>query len=153
MRHHMQYLGTSAPPTLMAHNMAKNTAIEQAIDDLISQGAPNVTATARKYNLVPSTLHRRYNGVTVSARHARSQGSQLLTDSQKEVIIGYLNKLSDRGFHPTPQILENLVVETVGHPIGTRWIERFCKRHCDQIKSIYLRNIYILARKTRSVIV
>ena len=53
----------------------------------------------------------------------------------------YLNKLSDRGFHPTPQILENLVVEVVGHPIGLNWIRRFCKRYSAQIKSIYLRNI------------
>ena len=38
-------------------------------------------------------------------------------------------------------MLENLVVELVGKPIGKRWIERFCKRHADQLTSIYLRNI------------
>ena len=71
----------------MAQNMAKNALIEQAIDDLISQDAPNVRATARRYGLVHSTLLRRYNGKTVSDRQARSQGPQLLTDAQEEVIL------------------------------------------------------------------
>ena len=121
--------------------MANNALIEQAIDDLISQDAPNVRETARKYDLVHSTLLRRYNGRTVSTAEALSQKRQLLTDAQEEVIIKYLNKLSDRGFHPTPQILENVVVEVVGHPIGGNWIQRFYKRHSGQITSIYLRCI------------
>ena len=109
--------------------MANNALIEQAIDDLISQDAPNVRETARKYDLVHSTLLRRYNGRTVSTAEALSQKRQLLTDTQEEVIIKYLNKLSDRGFHPTPQILKNVVVEVVGHPIERNWIQRFCKRY------------------------
>ena len=121
--------------------MANNALIEQAIDDLISQKKPNVRATARKYGVVHSTLLRRFKGQTSSAEEARSRSTQLLTNAQEEVIIEYLNKLSDRGFHPSPQILENLVVEMVGHPIGGRWVERFCKRHGNVLKSIYLRGM------------
>ena len=97
--------------------MTNSTLIEQAINDLISQDAPNIAATAKKYNLVHSTLRRRYKGITVSDRQARSEGPQLFTDAQKEIIIKYLNKLSNKGFHPTPQILENLIIEVLGRPI------------------------------------
>lgn len=121
--------------------MVNNTAIEQAINDLKSQEAPNFRATAEKYNVVHSTLLRRFKGQTVSHDEARSRSSQLLTDAQEFVLIEYINKLPTRGLHPTPQILENLVVEIVGHPIGERWVERFCKRHGSELKSMYLRNI------------
>ena len=45
--------------------MTKNEAIEQAIDDLKSQEAPNIDATARKWGVVESTLRRRYKGESV----------------------------------------------------------------------------------------
>ena len=137
----MHYLRTHLPATFIANKMARNALIEQAIDDLISQKKPNVAATAKKYNIVRTTLMRRYKGQTSSAEEARSRSTQLLTNTQEKVIVEYLNKLSDRGFHPSPQILENLVTEVVGHPIGGRWQERFCKRHKNVLKSIYLRGI------------
>ena len=51
---------------------------------------------------------------------ATSRSKQLLTNAQEKIIVEYLNKLSDRGFHPSPQILENLVIEIVRHPIRGR---------------------------------
>ena len=79
--------------------MANNALIEQAIDDLISQDAPNVRATARKYGLVHSTLLRRYNDRTISTIKTLSQKHQLLTNTQKKIIIKYFNKLLDRNFY------------------------------------------------------
>ena len=122
-------------------NMADNKAIEQAISDLNAQEAPNIRATAKKYDLVPSTLMRRFKQKTVSRSEGQSRSNMLLTNAQELTLIEYLNKLSTRGLHPTPQMLENLVVEIIGRSIGERWIERFCKRHGDVIQSVYLRGI------------
>ena len=121
--------------------MVNNQAIGKAIDDLNLQKVPNITATAKKYNIDRTTLSRRYNSKTVSDASFRSQSLQLLTNAQESVLIEYINKLSTRGIHLTPQILGNLLVEIVGHPIGGRWVERFCKRHKDELKSLYLRGI------------
>ena len=122
-------------------NMVNNEAILKAIDDLILQETPNIRATAKKYNIPRSTLQDRFNGRTTSYHDACSTSRMLLTDAQETVLIEHLNKLSARGLHPTPRMVSNLVVEIVGHPIGGRWVERFCKRHETELLSIYLRNI------------
>ena len=121
--------------------MAISEAIEQAINDLNSQEAPNIRETAKKYNIVHSTLLRRFKGQTVSYGEARSRSIMLLTTAQESVLIEHINELSARGLHLTPQLLENLVVEIIRRPIGERWVERFCKRHDNELKSIYLRGI------------
>ena len=64
-----------------------------------------------------------------------------MTNAQESVLIEYVRKLSDMGLHPTPKILENLVVEIVGKPIGGRWVKRFRQRHQTELTSLYLRNI------------
>ena len=102
--------------------MANNALIEQAIDDLISQDAPNVRATARKYGLVHSTFLRRYNNRIISTIEAFSQKRQLLIDTQKKIIIKYFNKLSNRDFYLTFQILKNFIIKIVGYLIGGSWI-------------------------------
>ena len=56
----IDFPSSSTSPTV------NNEAIQMAIDDLKSQEVPNVNATAQKYNLVQSTLQRRYNSDTVA---------------------------------------------------------------------------------------
>ena len=121
--------------------MANNEAIEQAIDDLNSQEAPNIRETARKYNVIHSTLLRRFKGQTVSYDEAQSRTAILLTTAQESVLIEHINKLSARGLHLIPQLLENLVVEITHRSVKERWVERFYKRHSTELKSIYLRSI------------
>lgn len=121
--------------------MVNIEAISKAIDDLNSQKTPNVRATAEKYNIARSTLQDRFNGKSVSYSEARSRSTMLLTNAQESVLTNHINELSARGLHVTPQLLENLVVEIIRRPIGERWVERFCKRHGTELKSIYLRSI------------
>ena len=121
--------------------MAHNDAIKQAITDLESQNPPQYAATAKKYNVDHTTLMRRFKGEITSYSEARSKTHKLLTNAQELVLIDYIRKLSDRGIHPTPQILENLVVEVVQGPVGRRWVERFQKRYKNELASVYLRNI------------
>ena len=98
--------------------MPDNEAISKAIDDLSSQEVPNVNATAKKYNIIQSTLQRRFTAKTTSRHEGCSKSLMLLTDAQESTLIKYLNKLSACGLHMTPQLLENLVVEIIHRPIG-----------------------------------
>ena len=115
--------------------------MEEAIEDLKSQEIPNFKATAKKYNINRTTLSRRFKGETVSYEEARSRSHKLLTNAQEEVLIDYIRKLSDRGLHPTPKILKNIVEEIVRKPVGLCWVKRFVARHKNELSSPYLRNI------------
>ena len=121
--------------------MAKNEVIEQAINDLKSQKAPNIDITAKRWGIVESTLRRRYKGETVSRTEAQYRSTMLLTNAQEEVFIEHINKLSARNMHPTPQMIKNLIREMIGRPIGERWVEHFQKRHENKLHSHYMRNI------------
>ena len=95
--------------------MPDNEAISKAIDDLSSQEVPNVNATAKKYNIIQSTLQRRFTAKTTSCHKNHSKSLMLLTDAQKLIFIEYLNKLSVHSLHMTFQLLKNLVVEIIHH--------------------------------------
>ena len=60
---------------------------------------------------------------------------------QEQELLKHINKLLDRGLPPTPKIVENLVYEITKEPIELNWVDRFCKRYKDEIKSIYLQRI------------
>ena len=121
--------------------MAKNEVIEQAIDDLKSQKAPNLDATTKKWDIVEPILRRRYKGETISHAEAQYRLIMLLTNTQEGVLIEYINKFSACNIHPTPQIIKNLVREMTGHLIKKRWMEHFQKRHKNKLRSRYMRNI------------
>ena len=127
--------------------MVNEKDIQKAISDLRSQKKPNYARTAEKYDVDRTTLMRRYKGQTTSNHEAHSIYQKLLTDAQEEVLLRHISDLSDRGMPPTPQILENLIVEIVRRPIGKCWVRRFCQNYKDRIKSVYLRGI----DQTRSV--
>ena len=86
--------------------MVNEAAIQEAIIDLKSQKAPNFAVTAKKHSVPRLTLTRRFKGETVSSAEAHSRHHKLLTNAQESVLIEHIRKLSDRGIHPTPQILE-----------------------------------------------
>jgi transposase-like protein len=49
---------------------AAMSAIDKAIADLGIQESINISATARKYGIIPCTLNRRWHGVTTTAEQA-----------------------------------------------------------------------------------
>jgi len=101
------------PLSLKFDKMVNEKDIQLALDDLKSQEAINFTATAKKYNLDRTTLMRRFKGKTASYQASRSVHQKLLTDAQEEVLLQHISDLLDRGMPPTPQTLENLIVEIV----------------------------------------
>jgi hypothetical protein len=115
--------------------------IQAAIEDLDSQKRVNYSATAKKWNLERTTLAKRHRGETRPNQEANSYGRQRLTDVQEQTLVRYINKLSDRGLPPTPQIVTNLAEEIAHVTLGKNWVARFCDRHRDQLTSVYLRTI------------
>jgi hypothetical protein len=115
--------------------------IQAAIGDLASQVRPNVSATARKHNVAQRTLAHRFKGETVPNQEATSYSRKQLTDTQEETLITYLNKLNDRGFPPTPQILKNIAESIARTTLGPNWVARFCKQYRTRLASLYLRTI------------
>ena len=121
--------------------MAHNDRIAKAISDLESQNRPNIADTAKKWQLDRSTLSRRFRGETSSKAESISIASKKLSTTQEEVLIAHINKLSDRGLPPTPQIVKNLAEELAHEEIGKNWVSRFCQRHAHRLSSVYLRTI------------
>ena len=94
--------------------MDHNARINAALAELKTQDRTNYAATARKWNIDRTTLSRRHRGKMGSIQDANSTSRQKLTNIQEEVLIEYINKLTDRGIPPTPQILKNFAEEIAG---------------------------------------
>jgi hypothetical protein len=92
--------------------------IDKAINDLKSSKCATFTEAADKHNVHRSTLSRRYHKITVSRAENVSLNKKHLTNTMEEALLELINDLTIRGMPPTPQILENLVVELRGAPIG-----------------------------------
>ena len=121
--------------------MDHNARIEAAIADLESQDHPNIAAAARKWQVARTTLSSRFKGERGTIEDVNSYIRQRLTQTQEEALITYVNKLNDRGFPPTPQILKN-IAESIAHlSLGQNWVARFCQRHRTRLASLYLRTI------------
>ena len=73
--------------------------IEVAINDLISQKVPNVAATARKYNIIQSTLQRRFKDKTIFRNENQSRNNILFISVQEGILIEYINKLFIRNIY------------------------------------------------------
>jgi hypothetical protein len=121
--------------------MDYNTRMIKAIEDLQSQQPPRYAATARKWKVEKSTLWRRYKGETGTIQEANSYARQKLTNAQEEALVGHINKLTDRGLPPTPQMVKNIAEEIVKTKLGKHWVSRFYQRHRDRLTSVYLRVI------------
>jgi hypothetical protein len=121
--------------------MDHNARIQAAIDDLKTQKRVNFAATARRWDIERTTLTRRFRGTQGTIEDANSYVRQQLTQTQEEALITYVNKLNDRGFPPTPQILKNIAESIAQTTLGPNWVARFCKRHSTRLVSLYLRTI------------
>jgi hypothetical protein len=117
------------------------TRMELAIAEMSLEEKDSCRSIAMKYSLNHTTLSRRFKGEQVSRTVANSEYRQRLSSKQEETFLKYINKLSDRGLPPTSQIAKNIAEEIVGGEVGKNWVGDFVKRHKDQVKSLYLRNM------------
>jgi hypothetical protein len=90
----------SQQPTSTAMDSTKNDRIKAAMDQLDSQKVLNYATAARDHYISPTTLARRYNGITVSRAEANSTYRQRLNDVQEDTLLRYVDTLTDRNIPP-----------------------------------------------------
>jgi F0F1-type ATP synthase membrane subunit b/b' len=112
-----------------------------ALAALESQEKPNYKATAQEFNIGRTALSRRHQGKTTSRATANSEYRQLLTNAQEQQLINQINRLSVRHMPPTSQIVRNMAEEIIKGAVHKNWTANFVRRHKDELKSLYLRNI------------
>jgi AraC-like DNA-binding protein len=119
----------------------KEARIALAIEDLANQAVPNLKATAARFQLVRTTLMRRFKRMTQSQRVARSESQQCLSLAQEEALVSYITSLTERSMPPTSQIVHNLAEEIRGRPVNKNWVAGFTRRYQDRILGVHLRTI------------
>ena len=87
------------------------------------------------------TLTRQFNGTQMSRANFLSESIQCLSRDQEKVVLGFINKLTDRNCMPTSQIVKNVAEEVAGQPVGKNWVGRFVRRYQDQLHAGFLRTI------------
>jgi hypothetical protein len=115
--------------------------IPDAVADLESQKAPNIKATAEKYDVNRKTLENRWKGKSTSMEECVSTHRQCLTKSQERALVQLINELTDRRMPPTTAVVKNLAEEIRGCAVGKNWTAAFVRRHNHELKSLYLNSI------------
>ena len=118
---------------------SKMAQMEAALAYLKGLEKPNYAAVAKQFNVVDTTLRRRHIGQTVSKQQHAEEHLQLLNKTQEDVLLGYIDRMTDKHIPPTTQIVRNLAEELLQKEVGKNWAAGFCKRHEDRISSVYLR--------------
>ena len=120
----------------------ESSQLELALTDCRQQKEPNFKATAARYPGVNrTTLSRRLRGVQRSYIESRSESIQNLTIAQEEVLIDFINRLTNRALPPTSQIVKNVAEELCGKEVGKNWVGQFTIRQSARLHSGYLRSI------------
>jgi hypothetical protein len=119
-------------------SIEKEDCIALALEELANQEKPNFRSTARKYKLDRTTLRRRHDSTQCSIRESQSETHQHLTSTQEEVLIGYINKLTERSIPPTSQFVKNFAEEICKKEVSKNWVSGFTRRYKDQLCTGYL---------------
>ena len=112
-----------------------------ALDDLTKQEKPNLLGTSRKWEVNRTTLTRQFRGTQMSRADFLSESIQCLSKNQEQVVLGFINKLTDRNCIPTSQIVKNIAEEVAGQTVGKNWVSRFVYRYKSQLHAGFLRTI------------
>jgi transcriptional regulator with XRE-family HTH domain len=97
--------------------------IDEALADLRSQEAPNISKTAEKYGVERSRLSRYWNGIS-KKKDLAYENQRLLTIAQSNALISYINELTERGLPPTNAMVRNFAATIAGRMSGDYWITR-----------------------------
>jgi hypothetical protein len=125
--------------------------IDKALHDLKSQEVPNISATAKKWNVHRSTLSRNWNGITLPRHHADKLYKCKLSPPQEKALIDYINKLSLRGIPPVTQMVRNFVYDIAKVCVGKNWTQDFIRHHKDKLDSGFLRMMDLSRKKADNV--
>jgi hypothetical protein len=121
--------------------ISKSEAIDAAVAAIRRGEFTHYSQAAKYYKCDRTSVSKRIRGLTKTRKEANSFFLQCLTDTQEDVLIQRINRLTDRGMPPTSSIVKSLAEEIRGKPVGKNWVGQFVKRHQKVLKSLYLRNI------------
>lgn len=107
--------------------------IDEAIIYLNSQDVPHVSEAARKFNVNRSTLGKKFRRQSGSRSQAAQQ-KQFLSTRQEKILIKHINRLSERGFPPTPCMAANIAGQIAKRQPGKNLISRFVKRWSTELQ-------------------
>ena len=126
--------------------------IDDAIEDLKSQKpgeSINYTQIAAKYGVDRTTLSRRWRGLQ-SSMQRKIENSRLLNDTQERALVEYIDTLTGRGLPPTRQMIRNFASEIAQKEAGKQWVDRFIKRHENEVLSRWATPIDIQRKRADS---
>lgn len=118
--------------------MVNEASIQAALAEAHSETSLNLSAIAKKYNIVPSTLNRRFHRTTSSRADVTSNFHRHMSDVEEASLVDYMKRTALFGLYLTPRMLRTIVEGRVGHEISDKWAWKFVKRHEDELKGIYL---------------
>ncbi|ODH38477.1 hypothetical protein ACO22_02328 [Paracoccidioides brasiliensis] len=118
--------------------MSNKEAIQLAIKDLRAQKIKNYAAIARKHSINKETLCHHYNDLPLAQDKPVSQHKKKLSNQQEQMLLLHIEKLAAHSFAPTPQIIQNLIVEIIKESLNKK-IEKY---------NIELSNIYNFDKKS-----
>ena len=96
----------------------KSHLVSQAVSSIERGEFTDYSKAAKHYGCDRTAVSRRIRGLTKTRKEANSFYYQALSTAQEEVLISYINKLTDRGMPPTSQIVRNLTEEIRGATVG-----------------------------------
>jgi hypothetical protein len=109
--------------------------------DLANQEEPNFKGTARAYKVNCTTLYKHFDRTQYLYTQYCSETYQNLTSSQEEILIGYINKITERSSPPTSQFVKNFAEELCKKPVSKNWVSNFTCWYKDRLCTKYLRSI------------
>jgi hypothetical protein len=118
-------------PTSTRNNSTTMTAIDEAIEDLNSQG-PNsqktYKAVAEKHGVVDTTLRRRYLSQTTTraTQHARQR---VLTPQQDNELLQWIQEETQGRNPPAWHLVAQKASLLAGRPVGKNWVYKFLHRY------------------------
>jgi len=114
--------------------------IELALQAIQQGQFKRVRHAAKAFNVIHSTLQRRYNGTL--ARANCQPNRQKLTATEEQTVVQYILNLDSRGFAPrlceVADMADKLLAVRGGQPVGKHWAERFTTRS-DELKMAFNR--------------
>jgi exonuclease V gamma subunit len=95
----------------------KSALINKAVAAIRAGEFTDYSKAAARFGVDRTSVSKRVRGLTKPRQEANSLYLQCLTTAQEEVLIGYINKLTDQGMPPTSHIVKNLAEEIRGYKV------------------------------------
>jgi hypothetical protein len=109
----MHALSLITPSFYNNHKMVKEKDMKTALQEVVNTKKPNLTDIVNRNNVNRTTLSKRFRLKTRSRAENVSYNKKLLTDTQEALLLNIINYLSNKGLHPTPIIIKNLIEEAI----------------------------------------